>query len=766
MAHDADDTDSPARIDDLRENIERVALLLPALDAVARRSAELRKEIEELRRDRDNLSRCFVEAEHQCDRVLQLYVASYQLHATLDPSVVKETIAQIALNLVGAEHFALILRRERDGVAEIALAEGASAGCEPFSADGIYRGGDPMIDQTLADGLLRFGPEPGSRVLCAVPLTVQGATMGALVILKLLDHEERSLEESRDLLDLLGAHAGSAFVAARAYQDSRRKLRTLEGLLDGARGPRSASLSGKLEDVSVVDVLQFIHLGRRTGTLMLCSRERRGTIGFHDGRLVSACMPGSAMLGALLLSAGAVTPALLADALAMQERSVPKPSLGRLLVDDLGVPEDAIRMALELQIEQAVFELVTWTDGSFEFATDEVHVPDDFSVHPGEVLPAVNVNTQMLLLEAMRVFDERNRADVAPGAPAAARTTLDAAPARAGANIHEMAPPAAAPATESRATPRCRVHVVSADPNLSANIAAHIADDRTLVVSRVPLREAGLPRPEERLPLVLLDLRAANDSAKVVSDVRKQHPRVILIAATGTGADPAELYRAGATAVVPADVAAVVALVQGLRRQTVGQVSDADYSKAGLARLRRIFGDLRSGMITATIGLNLMNVISENVGRAVLFLVKPKHLSGIGAFGMGSGGRPLAQLTHGMALALDHDDALVRSVLDGRARTMTCDEANLPPPLIEAVGRPRADQVAVFPVLGGDKVFAVVYADNGNSGRPMHELDIIELAIGQVGLAFENEVLRRHIASRGRNAPSNGGGPRSGLQAC
>jgi hypothetical protein len=749
---------SPACIDDLRESIERAALLLPVLDSVARQSSELRKSLDELRQDREGLSRCFVEAEHQCEHLLKLYVASYQLHATLDPSVVKETIAEIALNLIGAEHFALILRRDHDGVAQIALAEGASEGWEPLFADGIYRGGDAMIDKTLADGLLRFGPEPGSRVLCAVPLTVQGATIGALVILKLLDHRVRPLEDSRDLLELLGAHAGSAFVAARAYEESHRKLRTLEGLLDGGRGPRSVSLAGKLEDVSVVDVLQFIHLGRRTGTLMLRSRERRGTIGFHDGRLVSACMPGSAMLGELLLSTGAVTAPLLADALAIQERSVPRPSLGRLLVDDLGVPEDAIRMALELQIEQAVFELVTWTDGLFEFAVDGVHVPDDFSVHPGEVLPAVNVNTQMLLLEAMRVFDERNRADVLPGAPAAAPPSPDAQQARAGANIEQTALPVAL-AIESRATPRCRVHVVSADPDLSANIAAHIADDQTLVISRVLLREAGLPPPEERLPLVLLDLRTTSGSAKIVSDFRRQHPRVVLIAATGTGADPAELYRAGATSVVPADVAAVVALVQGLRRQTVGQLSDPDYSKAGLARLRRIFGDLRSGMITATIGLNLMNVISETVGRAILFVVKPKHLSALGAFGTGARGRPLAQLSHGMVLGLDHDDALVRGVLDGKARTMTCAEANLPAELTEVAGRPRADEVAVFPVLGGEKVFAIVYADNGNGGRPMHQLDIIELAIGQVGLAFENELLRRHIASRGRNAPSNGGGP-------
>jgi len=33
---------------------------------------------------------------------MNLYVATYQLHATLDPAEVQETIAEIAINLLGA----------------------------------------------------------------------------------------------------------------------------------------------------------------------------------------------------------------------------------------------------------------------------------------------------------------------------------------------------------------------------------------------------------------------------------------------------------------------------------------------------------------------------------------------------------------------------------------------------------------------------------------------------------------------------------------
>ena len=40
---------------------------------------------------------------------MRLYVATYQLHATLNPPEVLEAISEIVVNLVGADRFALLL---------------------------------------------------------------------------------------------------------------------------------------------------------------------------------------------------------------------------------------------------------------------------------------------------------------------------------------------------------------------------------------------------------------------------------------------------------------------------------------------------------------------------------------------------------------------------------------------------------------------------------------------------------------------------------
>jgi GAF domain-containing protein len=103
-------------------------------------------------------------------------------------------------------------------------------------AGGGYAGGDPMVDATLGDGVLRLGPAPGSDALAAVPLRVQGAVVGAIVVLKLLDQKPQLRAEDRDLLDLLSVHAASALFAARLFAAQDRKLRTLESLVKLARG--------------------------------------------------------------------------------------------------------------------------------------------------------------------------------------------------------------------------------------------------------------------------------------------------------------------------------------------------------------------------------------------------------------------------------------------------------------------------------------------------------------------------------------------------
>ena len=73
----------------------------------------------------------------------------------------------------------------------------------------------------------------------------------------------------------------------------------------------AGAISGNLEDVVVSDLLQFIQLGKRTGTLVLRVRDETARIGFHRGRLIAAQAPRAPRIREALATTGLVDQATL-----------------------------------------------------------------------------------------------------------------------------------------------------------------------------------------------------------------------------------------------------------------------------------------------------------------------------------------------------------------------------------------------------------------------------------------------------------------------
>lgn len=538
------------------------------------------------------------------------------------------------------------------------------------------------------------------------------------------------------------------------------------------------SISGSLEDVSVADVMQFIHLGRRTGTLVLDREGETARIGFHGGKLVSAFVPGRPKLGSLLVESGLVDEDVLERAIDLQSHEESPRSLGQILVANGDVDPEKLREVIVHQIETTVGEAVTWHSGTFEFVVDDLRPVDDIALYPGDLVPNADVNTQMVLLEAARIFDERNReggGGVSIPVGGGDLSTEDTHPMgiqRAGGGPRGPAnlPPAAAKKVSRAAAltllepeflegvveeadeehrehqiSRLWVDIVSRDETLVRRLA-NALPERSLHVDRSELSEAAVGAPVDSVALVVLDLRHDEIPMEEIRAFHQSRPRVTIVGLVEQGASFAGAYAAGAKVVLPPDVEGVAAVIQNLVEEYPDPDFGAGDGRGGVARLRRVFGDLRSGLISATVALNLMHIISESVERAVLFLVKRDALMSLGAFGMGVDDRPLAELTRGHTVSLEDENALTWGLDQGEAHTYNFEEARLPDDFVELVGRPRNGQVVIFPVLGAQRVISIIYADNGDHEDLIEDIDILELATAQVGMAFENELLRRQIS--------------------
>lgn len=168
------------------------------------------------------------------------------------------------------------------------------------------------------------------------------------------------------------------------------------------------AIEGPLRELALTDVMQLLHLSRKTGTLSVSSdaTARPGLLYFDQGSVVGARSPGdSSQLGRLLVMAGKATMGQVEAAMELQRR-VPGQRLGKLLVETQSVAATEVEKQLRFQVEETVFELVRWRDGYFRF---EETPPFD----PGSIL--IRLPTESLLMEALRRTDEW--AELASGEP-------------------------------------------------------------------------------------------------------------------------------------------------------------------------------------------------------------------------------------------------------------------------------------------------------------------------------------------------------------
>lgn len=180
--------------------------------------SRLQQRLASVEKDNRRFSEQFFEVEIQNSNLVNLYVASYRLHGTLDRREVLEIIQEIIANLVGCEQLAILeINPERT-----ALVLGAAFGIDPGPYQTIPLGSG-LIGRTAETGetfIAEWPPAPGGRVerpaseaelTACVPLKLNDRVTGALALFRLLPQKTSGLQAvDRELFDLLATHAANA----------------------------------------------------------------------------------------------------------------------------------------------------------------------------------------------------------------------------------------------------------------------------------------------------------------------------------------------------------------------------------------------------------------------------------------------------------------------------------------------------------------------------------------------------------------------------
>jgi len=215
----------------VKELLEKIQRLEIERQELAQRFARVEAE------NKDFANR-YVEIENENNNLLNIYVASYQLHSTLDFQQVLQIITEIVLNFVGAEKFCIGLVDEKPGEFRPLMAEGFSRELAATISSNsgligkVLQSGEPYFVDTV-DNVEKRGDELdiAAPIVC-IPLKIKDRILGAICIYKFLTQKRQLAHVDYELFTLLAGHAATAIFSAKLYTESKRKLNTIQGLID------------------------------------------------------------------------------------------------------------------------------------------------------------------------------------------------------------------------------------------------------------------------------------------------------------------------------------------------------------------------------------------------------------------------------------------------------------------------------------------------------------------------------------------------------
>ena len=214
------------------ESDETVRELLQRLEDVERQNKELAERFREVQAVTTRYNDRYAEIERELNDLASLYVASYQLHSTLDIRTVVRHIRELLHQLLGADRFAVYLADETTRALGPILVHGIDPAAAPAAVAGeghigrAYSSGEPYVAASVdaRDDL--------AAPLACVPMRVEERVVGVIAVFRLLSQKRGFEPLDFELFKLLGAHAATALIGARLYSSLAGRPLDLEEYRD------------------------------------------------------------------------------------------------------------------------------------------------------------------------------------------------------------------------------------------------------------------------------------------------------------------------------------------------------------------------------------------------------------------------------------------------------------------------------------------------------------------------------------------------------
>jgi hypothetical protein len=166
------------------------------------------------------------------------------------------------------------------------------------------------------------------------------------------------------------------------------------------------ALKGNLQDFGTTQLLNLVHLARKTGALQFSkstngsSKSHTSELFFRQGKLVQALMSGyDGLLTSMLEKSGKLPPQQ-ADLIRKRSKNLDDKRLAMILIQNGYVSRDDVVQSATRYIQEIVYRLFAWREGQFFF---------DPSKQPNAARITVPIDLANIIIEGSRRVQESER---------------------------------------------------------------------------------------------------------------------------------------------------------------------------------------------------------------------------------------------------------------------------------------------------------------------------------------------------------------------
>jgi len=172
------------------------------------------------------------------------------------------------------------------------------------------------------------------------------------------------------------------------------------------------ALKGNLRDFSTTQLLNLINLARKTGLLVVESKNGSAQVFFREGKLIYAAYGGQdGRLTSMLVRSGKLTPAQ-ANKINEQPEARNDRELGALLIQSGHLTQTDIVASVKAYVLDVVYRLFSWTEGTFRFEPSQLPA-EDRTIQVRVDLENVIMEGSRRIKEIERLREELPNLDVA-----------------------------------------------------------------------------------------------------------------------------------------------------------------------------------------------------------------------------------------------------------------------------------------------------------------------------------------------------------------